>query len=396
MIQTLFNADFKRKMLIITLIVLSMSLLTVGTENGFAMYYSVFLGFMAIYVFLAAMTQMLGSSEGFLYSVVALSSLGVALQIILGAEGVGEILLFSLIGIVAGIAGAFVIKLLLKLKRRLVVIIITAATVFLYLVTFLFGTGSGDVKAWLLGFQITDVIKLLALVGICFALTDREEESALKRLAFASGIMLIHAGGMMLLREMGTLIVIAITFVCLLFTYYTRLYQSFLVVGCFLFIAVTAFFICAFCAKLSVLKVGIPGFVNKLASIYDFIVYRVDLMINLDNYDIFNEGYQQNGIREALSMAKWIGGSDYTGTVAVASKDLVFLSVISKLGVVPGMATVLAVFYMVFEACVTIANRRMELEKSSLGIALMISVAAMVFNMMSVVIAIIYMKKEDS
>lgn len=107
------------------------------------------------------------------------------------------------------------------LSSDLAIALMAAATLGLYAVLFLFGTEVGGVKAWFMGIQLTELIKILFIFVIAGLLSKRQ---SFVRSGLAILYMAMNVACLAKISEYGTLIVMIFVFLIFLFIFPNKLW----------------------------------------------------------------------------------------------------------------------------------------------------------------------------
>ena len=388
----------------VILIGLVVSLLCSLKEGGMDLYLSVMLPFIVICLFQFGVTSLYDSSVPYTTLTVILIFLGASLQIMLmlpaeDASGAYKLAIFAGVGTVAGLIGVPLFHYIFNyMNKRLAALLTLGGAVFLYLVLLVAAPNISGTKAWLVigsvSFQLTEVTKVLAVISFACIYTD-DTISPLRRLIRAVAVLAVHALGLILVNELGTLVVISIIFV--------TLGAAFLPSAKGLIAVVLAGLLCVACLVgfsykcyqiwyetpsqtevlaaapssdgealpedvLTQIQAEPPApakthgrlynkVVGKAANVFYKLRTRLILVIAPESLDEYGEGYQAKMARKALLVTGWLGTSEaYEQNVPVIESDYIFLYVLMKIGVIGAFIVLAMLIAMMMETTVRVAS----------------------------------------
>lgn len=167
----------------------------------------------------------------FALTVCVLIVLGTVLRVMLAASSqqynvtAKGLLITNLLSMFGGLLGLVFFCAVLRMRTSNAAALLCLLSVVCYLLLCLFGSSpnGAQAKAWLvfgnadigISFQLTEVGKLLGAASMALALNDRDR-SGLGRVCTSFAILAGHALFLALLGEFGTLLVLILTFLCLL------------------------------------------------------------------------------------------------------------------------------------------------------------------------------------
>lgn len=167
----------------------------------------------------------------FALTVCVLIVLGTVLRVMLAASSqqynvtAKGLLITNLLSMFGGLVGFVFFCALLRMRTSNAAALLCLLSVVCYLLLCLFGSSpnGAQAKAWLvfgnadsgISFQLTEVGKLLGAASMALALNDRDR-SGLGRVCTSFAILAGHALFLALLGEFGTLLVLILTYLCLL------------------------------------------------------------------------------------------------------------------------------------------------------------------------------------
>ena len=383
----------------VVLIGLVVSLLSSLKEGGMDLYLSVMLPFIAIGLFQFAVTSLYESSVPYTTLTVILIFLGASLQIMLmlpaqDPSGAFRLAVFAGVGTLAGLLGVPLHNYIFNyMNKRLAALLTLATAVFLYLVLLVAAPNISGTRAWLVfgsvSLQLTEVTKVLAVITFACIYTDRRS-SPLRRLICAVVTLIVHAGALVLINELGTLVVISIIFVVLGMAFLPSI-KGLLAVVLAGVLGVAA--LVGFSYKCYQLWYGTPAqteeeaapeeeeadlaatatdtqavpqkthgrvynkVVSKAADIFYKIRTRFQLVIDPDSLDEYGEGYQAKMARKAMLVTGWLGTTEeYEQNVPVIESDYIFLYVLMKIGVVGAFVVLAMLIGMMMETTIRVAS----------------------------------------
>jgi len=253
----------------------------------------------------------------------------------------------------------------LQLQQKLMVV----ATVGMFLLLILFGTGEHGVKAWFsLGgfqFQVTELIKLSSLLYLCLLYADDFWTTGQKLCrvgCFLGGITF----GFLVINELGTVIIIWL--VAFVLTFMALDLSDFLMLAGALFAMVLL-------VVLVVTKLNLgymAGTKNALTTlgfeIFQKVYHRFQLVYDLDSLDPYGTAYQSLIARKAIQLGNFWGTSEHNLKIPVAESEYIMVYACLKYG----LFLVLLVS-MVYVGVILRGNRIAERQKedafSYIGIA---------------------------
>ena len=394
--------------LAVVLIGLVVSLLCSLKEGGMDLYLTVMLPFIAICLFQFGVTSLYNSSIRYTTLTVILIFLGASLQIMLmlpvkDASGAYKLAIFAGVGTAAGLIGVPLLNYVFNyMNKRLAALLTLCGAGFLYLLLLVAAPNISGTKAWLVigsvSFQLTEVTKVLAVITFACIYTDRGI-TPFRRLIYAVAVLAVHAGALVLVNELGTLVVISIIFVVLGF--------AFLPSAKGLFAVVLAGLLCVaalvgFSYKCYQLWYETPAqteteqtdaaelpegekaaesavsptetaaqttkpqkthgrlynkVVGKAANVFYKIRTRFMLVLDPGSIDEYGEGYQAKMARKAMLVTGWLGTSEaYEQNVPVIESDYIFLYVLMKIGVVGAFIVLAMLIAMMMETTIRVAS----------------------------------------
>lgn len=210
----------------------------------------------------------------------------------------------------------------------------------LLVVMMLFGSGvTGDgSKINLLGVQPLELVKLFYLFVLAGLLCKPERSErkiwGLKRSTLAICYMLLNAGFFLLLKELGTLLILTCTGLCLMFIFCEdrkEFWKAFLLHG-------TAGILGVFMAVFNITEVG-----RRLNS--RFIYYRNP------GLDAYGKGFQYIQMKKAMAVSGWFGADAprYKFYMAAEENDAVFAKLIQVSGILLAIVVIICYIALLLE-----------------------------------------------
>lgn len=244
---------------------------------------------------------------------------------------------------------------LCRQRPQLILALLAAVNLFLISLLLLFGTELGGTRAWLsLGggsIQLTELTKLTTVLyyGLLYAQKTWKES---RRFLLAWAYLLLTGGGLLLLNELGTLLLLLALHLVLCFLFLQEMRYTALNLGGLAGLGTLGLLTLYACHGLAARRVlaGLetPILLEKAASIWDKLLLRFSLLGNLDGLDPYGPAYQGLQARNAMLLGGAFG-SDGGAYVPVAESDFIFVYLIYRLGLVFSILT-LILFIWLFAA----------------------------------------------
>lgn len=221
-----------------------------------------------------------------------------------------------------------------------VIQILIILNLFLLVIMVLFGSGvTGDgSKINLFGVQPLELVKLFYLFVLAglFCKPERNERKiwGLKRSTLVIGYMLINALFFLLLKELGTLLILTCTGLCLMFIFCEErkeFWKALLLHG-------TAGLMGVFMAVFNITEVG-----RRLNS--RFIYYRNP------GLDAYGKGFQYIQMKKAMAVSGWFGADAprYKFYMAAEENDAVFAKLIQVAGILLAIVVIICYIALLLE-----------------------------------------------
>lgn len=366
--------------------------LCTNRSGGLNIYMGIAIPFFALYLFIFILSQAMLGSDTFAFSSVYLISLGITLQILISCKNnddavssANDLCLYTVLGVILGFVATIVIYRMLKTNRKRLHIIVTVLTVLSYLFLFVFGVSAGGTTAWInvlgFSFQMTEITKIIAIAQISLLITDNSLSDK-QRVLYPALIVIMNALFLVVLSELGTLIVIGLTYILISLVFLNKTSIKYLIGMLLIFLCVTGIIIlaCYICYKSS----SDFGVFHTMGAVFEKILHRIKLFINPSELD-FDSSYQVIQMKNALSVTEWFG-SEIDVTVPVIESDLIVLQLISSFGLIAFIVTVI-VQMVFFQSGITRLTRKCNsLSAIAVSFVSMITVSALLSSASSLCI----------
>lgn len=372
------------------IIALVLSLLCSLKQGGLDLFMTAMIPFSVVSMIFFLFMIFYESSLPYAASSVILIMLGFAFQTMLQlpakedvAPAVTSLVINAALGVALGlIALPFLFWIFTKMDKKAAVILLLAASAVLYLLLLAAAPSISGTRAWLYiggrSFQITEITKILAVMGIAAAFTD-EKIPHTRRLVYALLTLLVHAVCLILINELGTLVVISIVFVTLGFAYLPKLREFIItliigITGIALLVGASMYCYRIYYGEPETTAVSEEAaedaeyeddaeeaeapaehgalynkIVGKAANIFYKIRLRFILVLDPDSVDPYGDGYQSAMARRALWVTNWFGTrDDFEQHVPVIESDYIFLYVLMKTGIAGALLIVSLLIFMLF------------------------------------------------
>lgn len=315
---------FKKSVVVITAVMLAILLYAIilGQKN--------FLGvFFQVTVFSILASALSGRMRNSVLPCSIILAFGVLIQLTLGMSPLKLQLDILLASVTAAVAAVIYKTNVAKLNKRIGVIIMVAAILGLTALAMISG-GIGGASNWILiggiSIQATELTKLIYIICLC-TVTEHNKETELKSFIAACILTLGMAGIYILQNEFGTLLLILIVFMSVVFLSYSTKYTLY-TLAVSLLLAFVGIGI-AWIIHSSGIRNGIFGIIS---SAYEKIFDRIVYWLNPEQ-DIYNKGYQYIQ-RKQIILTTGLFGTETTTTVGIKESDLVLTAVMERFGVI--------------------------------------------------------------
>ena len=278
------------------------------------------------------------------------SAMGMALQVSLHPANANELKIFCLLSFVGCICTALVFALLRVMPQTVVYTfcIITSVVSFLFLRVFCKPLNS--TYAWVSvgghSFQLTEVVKLILIIGFSAAVTNEAWHEAIQ---FRAALLLlaVYAGGFFVLNELGTLLVCLLDCGVMALLYCSIKHTLSLVA----FGALTGGIGYAFLKLCS----GMPNpagpfrlgqlVYRKLAVRLQY--YGVSSFSSYSSQELSSSAYQSYTTWRSLLLARPMGASPYRVSTPVADSDLILATLANRGGWICLLLALIGTFLLI-------------------------------------------------
>lgn len=278
------------------------------------------------------------------------SAVGMALQVSLHPANANELKIFCLLSFVGCICTALVFALLRVMPQTVVYTfcIITSVVSFLFLRVFCKPLNS--TYAWVSvgghSFQLTEVVKLILIIGFSAAVTNEAWHEAIQ---FRAALLLlaVYAGGFFVLNELGTLLVCLLDCGVMALLYCSIKHTLSLVA----FGALTGGIGYAFLKLCS----GMPNpagpfrlgqlVYRKLAVRLQY--YGVSSFSSYSSQELSSSAYQSYTTWRSLLLARPMGASPYRVSTPVADSDLILATLANRGGWICLLLALIGTFLLI-------------------------------------------------
>ena len=278
------------------------------------------------------------------------SAMGMALQVSLHPANANELKIFCLLSFVGCICTALVFALLRVLPQTLIYNFCVAGSAVSFLFLRFFSKPINSTYAWVSvgghSFQLTEVVKLILIIGFSAAVTNDAWHEGI-RFRAALLLLAVYAGGFFVLNELGTLLV------------------------CLLDCGVMALLYCSIKHTLSLVAFGaLTGGVGysflKLCSgmhnpagpfrlgqlVYRKLAvrlqyYGVSSFSSYSSQELSNSAYQAYTTWRSLLLARPMGASPYRVSTPVADSDLILATLANRGGWICLLLALLGTFLLI-------------------------------------------------
>ena len=246
------------------------------------------------------------------------------------ALGIKQIVLFA-VGVLVFFATYFILKNIKGWNKRIVFYL--GLSLFLYLITLIFGTSSRGSKNWIIvsgvGFQPLEIIKILFVFFIAAYYANIEKiKNKLKEktsLIFVA-IAYLYMGFLFIQREIGTAVLLFLVFNALFYVYEENRELI----------------------KLNSLGALVMGFIGYL--LFNHVRIRVDIWINPWK-DIAGRGYQVAQSLFAIGEGGFFGtgiGLGHPDFIPEVHTDFIFSAICEEMGLFTGIAVIMLFMVIVY------------------------------------------------
>lgn len=342
-------------------------------EGGLELYMSVFLPLLFLFALFFLYAEGIRADRRITTAVMLLVQIGIGIQALAQFKtgNINALALMEnfLVGIVIGLMGVIFFQSIQKfLSRRSMLIMLSVSIVVLYLLLIAFGkapNANSNARAWIIvagkSFQLTEIIKVITVYLVGQILSG--PESVPKRLLWSLGIMGVNGVGSAVISELGTLIVMSVVYLTLLFIYIADWKKLLLALLAFALVGCMVLGFAGMCYRSLHSNVPVDSgvtdvimeedneeaetekdvenplplstkIVSKGSALFTKVYGRWLLLTDLDKAEEMGFAtYQTRQARRALLMSNWLGG-DYERGIVVPDSDLVMVFLTSHMGVI--------------------------------------------------------------
>lgn len=278
------------------------------------------------------------------------SAMGMALQVSLHPANANELKIFCLLSFVGCICTALVFALLRVMPQTLIYNFCVAGSAVSFLFLRFFSKPINSTYAWVSvgghSFQLTEVVKLILIIGFSAAVTnDAWNEGVRFRAALL--LLAVCTGGFFMVNELGTLLVCILDFGVMALLYCSVKYVLSLVA----FGALTGGVGYAFLKLCSGMQNPAGPFrlgqlvYRKLAVRLQY--YGVSSFSSYSSQELSNSAYQAYTTWRSLLLARPMGASPYRVSTPVADSDLILATLANRGGWICLLLALLGTFLLI-------------------------------------------------
>lgn len=275
--------------------------------------------------------------------------------------GIKQIVLFG-VGIVSFFGTYFVLKKIKNLNKYTIVYL--GVSLFLYLVTLIFGTSIGGAKNWIniggFGLQPSEIVKILFVFFIASYYTRRDEYKKIfkkKTNVVFMAVSYVFIGFLFLQKELGTALLMFLVFNVLFYVYEEDRKLI----------------------NLNLIGAVVMGAVSYL--LFNHVRLRVDIWIDPWK-EVASKGYQITQSLFAVGAGGFFGtgiGLGYPEFIPEVHTDFIFSAICEEMGVFAGIAVILLFMIMVYRGMkITLEQPNMFYRILAFGITSMIGFQAFI------------------
>lgn len=223
----------------------------------------------------------------------------------------------------------------------------------LYLVLLLFGANFNGTKAWIviggMSFQITEIIKILSVLGMAAVFSSKSSEK--QKILCSMALVLINGMFLALIKELGTLVVIVLVFLLYSFLFLDNLKFFFFTTAGMFSLGAGGILGTFVLARLDRPKIKDFFLIEAAADIWGKLENRITLFTAPDTLDPYGSAYQALTAQKAIRLGGLLGSSHQI-SIPVEESDYVFVSLILNMGVA------LAVLVLILFLCILLSGIR--------------------------------------
>lgn len=278
------------------------------------------------------------------------SAMGMALQVSLHPANANELKIFCLLAFVGCICTSIVFALLRVMPQTLIYNFCVAGSAVSFLFLRFFSKPINSTYAWVSvgghSFQLTEVVKLILIIGFSAAVTNEAWSEAV-RFRAALLLLAVCTGGFFMVNELGTLLVCILDFGVMALLYCSVKYVLSLVA----FGALTGGIGYAFLKLCS----GMPNpagpfrlgqlVYRKLAVRLQY--YGVSSFSSYSSQELSSSAYQSYTTWRSLLLARPMGASPYRVSTPVADSDLILATLANRGGWICLLLALIGTFLLI-------------------------------------------------
>lgn len=279
-----------------------------------------------------------------------LSAVGMALQVSLHPANANELKIFCLLSFVGCICTVIVFALLRVIPLTVVYTFCIIASVVFFLFLRFCCKGVNSTHAWVSvgghSFQLTEVVKLILIIGFSAAVTNEAWSEAV-RFRAALLLLAVCTGGFFMVNELGTLLVCILDFGVMALLYCSVKYVlSLVAVG-----ALTGGAGYALLKLCSAMQNPVGPFrlgqlvYRKLAVRLQY--YGVSSFSSYSSQELSNSAYQAYTTWRSLLLARPMGASPYRVSTPVADSDLILATLANRGGWICLLLALIGTFLLI-------------------------------------------------
>lgn len=263
------------------------------------------------------------------------SALGMALQVSLHPANANELKVFCLLAFAGCICTVIVFALLRVLPQTLIYNFCVAASAISFVFLRVFSKPINSTYAWVSvgghSFQLTEVVKLILIIGFSAAVTNEAWREGM-RFRAALLLLAVCTGGFFMVNELGTLLVCILDFGVMAILYCSVKY----IFSLFAFGALTGGVGYAFLKLCSGLQNPAGPFrlgqlvYRKLAVRLHY--FGISDFSTLSSKEVSSSGYQAYTTWRSLLLARPMGASPYRVSTPVGDSDLILCTLANRGG----------------------------------------------------------------
>lgn len=427
---------------VVLLLVTASAFLCLLEKGAFDLYMSVVLPFFLIISFLFFFCIFYHCSIMYTTFTSVLILFGVCFQVLLESkkedvtyDNVEGLFIYALLGIFLGLIMMLVLNYAYHYAdKRFILFAVLGVSVLIYLILLFFGNSFSGTKAWLYigsqSIQLTEITKVLALIGLAVAFTDKNRSYKL-RLLNALIIVGINAVFLAAISELGTLVVISMGFFALGLVFLPKRKEFVIILVMCLIILSSGLGVGAVCSRIvhtydaavaseneegnetesesgsedeedtsaaeteaseeedsdtettaqdeeaaekKIIKVpdGIAGkIMRKVATLYDKVYKRFAIVFKPEIYENDPEDplYQSKQARKALWATGWLSSDpEFEPYVPVIESDLIFIYALMKIGIIGAIFIIFILMILLSETAIYASkNKNLTEAATSIG-----------------------------